>query len=562
MKLLCFWLSLCVSWTSLAEEADLESLLGASGASSTGTTGVIPGMAKNIVAQFWLQQMSGKGLSSIHGEFLQHLNEERWVQAFIQLPEARSQLSKKLSKNDEQALEAWLLFRTGLRAYALQRFLQIEDPSEIHPTLLQAWMQELPGLDDAAWILSPKMMSKKWLEVLGPQLYARIQLASVVDKAHRRDWHEWESRLIAGSPESLLAAWFVALDQLGQGQTQEAAKRINMLLKLSEKNPKLLEPLGLSRDLMYLTAGRMLYQAGLLEPAIQYYDKVSTRSDEWLWSREEIAWAYLRLGRPEKALAKAWEQTQLNMSGWVKPESFLVNAVSALRVCDYPKVAESLDAFKKVFQPRYQSMRELADKGIEESLLTDVKKMYKSQFVLRLKEVGLLAHRLPLAFYKSSSLRRLLLGEEQVNREISLAGQLYTQSLSQGLVARFENIRQALTQEKDRINTQVKQHFKTMAEREVQFIKETLGRLHVVEAELLTHVKLKNRLLSNQGPDSRGLSPQTSADAKGAFIFKATQELWFDELGHYEFQVKDACRPKGEMQAKEQKKQVPEASVR
>ena len=218
--------------------------------------------------------------------------------------------------------------------------------------------------------------------------------------------------------------------------------------------------------------------------------------------------------------------------------------IAALRVCDYPRVVATLDGFTKAFKPKTQALKTLiANHGRSaevESLLQD---MQKASMEFDLKQVGERAHRLPLGLHMKRSVRNRLKLELVLEREINQAEKLFVESLKySGLQKQFEIFKQDLLQRKENNRREIFDLVVASAQKELSEIKTVLEKMHIIEAEMLTHTSIADRLLkSATSIEPQELTAKNSWFEEHRIKFIKNQELWFDELGHYRVKVAKGC---------------------
>ena len=149
----------------------------------------------------------------------------------------------------------------------------------------------------------------------------------------------------AGKPsveETAKAAHVRAIDRALAGDTRGA---LAILGPLTEAKISADE-----KDRVYLSLGRIYYQAGDDNASIEFYDKVRKGSATWLEALEEKAWAQMRKGEPEKSLATLKTVLTPIFKDRVPSEPFFLASLGQLRVCDYPALFKTLDLFKDRFR--------------------------------------------------------------------------------------------------------------------------------------------------------------------------------------------------------------------
>ena len=100
-----------------------------------------------------------------------------------------------------------------------------------------------------------------------------------------------------------------------------------------------------------LQIARLLYQAGSIDGAIEYYSQIPNGSPDYLTAREELAWCWLRQGNLEQLRGNLTTLTSSVMSDQFRPESFLVKSISDLKLCFYGDVEKDFQQFLKVNAP-------------------------------------------------------------------------------------------------------------------------------------------------------------------------------------------------------------------
>jgi hypothetical protein len=95
-----------------------------------------------------------------------------------------------------------------------------------------------------------------------------------------------------------------------------------------------------------LQIARLLYQAGSMDGAAQYYQKIPRGSPDYLIAQEELAWVWLRTGTTDRlrgSLATLGSEVFANR---FQPEVYLVRAIANLKFCYYPDVEKDFVTFR------------------------------------------------------------------------------------------------------------------------------------------------------------------------------------------------------------------------
>jgi len=520
---------------------DLESLL-SGGASQLVNQGQSNSSSNpDLLADTLRSQM--KNTPSVdQNVFLMHLMNRKYEEALITMASAFGLDASSYNPN-LKAVRSYLLFVCGLKVTAIEELFSIQNLDQVHFYILNRWKEILPDHTDPVWTAAQFQWNPEFTKVFGTTLEARVGLAQVKTRSDISKLKDLTLKVMDQSPEKSLVNWSLALAYLGLDQNQEAAKLISVLLK--DKNSPV------PQDYLNMTAARMLYQAGSFDGAISYYQKIPKKSDLWIMAQEELAWSYLRKGEPQNALAVGITITNPLFKGWAGPEAYLVTAIASLRVCDYPEVVNVLDRFSTAFKSRVAHLSRIADGDVQskdiQSLLQDIRENPNAE--LELTRVGSRIHHVPLLLVTNRSIREWLKSDVALETEMAQAGKLYARSLAfTGLQGQFETLKNRIANKKAQNIKQVYNLIQNLAKNEVGQIKQTLAKMHIIEAELLTHVTLADRLLAgNTVNKDLPVSLQignTGSQEKFSMKFRKTDELWFDEIGNYKVDVKKACQQK------------------
>lgn len=126
------------------------------------------------------------------------------------------------------------------------------------------------------------------------------------------------------------------------------------------------------RDLTYLALGRLLYEQGKIEPAIDMYQKVSRRSEEFDASLYEICWAYIKANDYRKALRA------LDLLVLAHPESPFIPEVQVLqgnlliRLQDWGRATSLFTSTREKFVPVHSRMKQIMAEHSDPNVFFDV----------------------------------------------------------------------------------------------------------------------------------------------------------------------------------------------
>lgn len=138
-----------------------------------------------------------------------------------------------------------------------------------------------------------------------------------------------------------------ALDLALSGKEKDALK---VLTRLTSENVNADE-----KDRIYLSIGRIQYQLGKLNEALDAYGKVRAGSPSWLEALEERSVVMLRQGRAEDALATLKTVSAPLYKDQIHSEAYFLIAFAQMRICDYKSVFKTLDLFKERYREKVKT---------------------------------------------------------------------------------------------------------------------------------------------------------------------------------------------------------------
>ena len=450
----------------------------------------------------------------------------QWFSAFDRSSTAKT--------DNGRAIFGLLLYKNGLKVFGLQELFSA-DANGIAGTLKKAWAESAVATDPT-WKVSRVKWTSEFTAVFGPQVESIVRASQVDAATPLATLQGLADKAPDRSEEKAWLKWQVALAHSLKGETAQGAKIIKELLATKEKR--------VSNDQLNLTVGRLLYEKGFLDAAIEYYQKVGKNSSDWFEAREEIAWAHLRKGEPQNALAVLQDLQPTAFASQVGPEPIFLKSLAHLKVCDYPNVATTLKDFKTRFKPRAEALKALID--AETSIPSDefIAKVKKGEATL--KDLGPLADRLPRGLHREEVLRKLVLFQAQLESEAQKADALYARSLTGGTEkvgfnARFGEFKLDLAKKAQGARGASLSRIRQLATNEFEEITQILQRAHIVEAEMVQQIHLSKKVTENS-LSKVDVKKGRAAVTGEVLSFPFDGEVWMDELSNYKVDVKKGCQ--------------------
>ena len=285
-----------------------------------------------------------------------------------------------------------------------------------------------------------------------------------------------------------------ALKLAASNKTKPANAIIDQLLKKKTA--------GVPQDRLLMTKARLVYQDGDMKKAIELYQQIPSASDYWLESLEEKAWAYLRIGEHGNALASLNTLKAPLFEPLVGPEPYFLAGLIHLRVCDYPKIFDSIKEFKEKFRPRLIAIQELSNKGTSKAAREVMQKLSSEPLVW--KTIAAEAKELPRLFHRDKILAARVKAMQK------------GQATSAYVMARLQQL----------------------AKQDMQEISDILQKVQLLEAEVIQRIHMAEK------PNTRANRSSTIARNADTLVFPDTNEYWMDELDKYHVNVK-GCPDEG-----------------
>lgn len=516
------------NFAKASEGDELLSILGADGPETTKGKDGESLLAKSI-------KSSQGSLSAEQNIFLQFFDKGEYEKALYQWPAAFDGTAFAKAPSG-RALNALVLFRNGIQVTSLEMLLAIENPKQIDGYILQKWREIAPDNAPVWGVINTATWNQGWTDVFGIGAEVRVRGRQVYTADQADMVKELIKKTQIDTRERAWLSWQLVI-ALAQGQDAGIAGKALAVLMKAPNNP-------VSQDLMTMTAARLLFQNGFLDAAVKYYEKISKSSDYWFDAQEEIAWAQIRKGEPQNAIALTKTLVAPAFASQVGPEPFFLRSLSQIKVCDYPAVVSTLNDFRNRFKPRTTELKKLTESASTPAVARLVERLKKGP--AKLTDLGPDAAALPRFVTRDSALVQNVAAEKALEAEAKLAGELYARSLSGGTATvgfqgRLESFKKAVDTRTQAARSATYGRVKSLAEEEIGEISTMLQKLHIVEAELLQQISIADRVISaTQGRSTQKLGT-TGSQAKDKVWFPVEGETWFDEYSNYKVDIKKGC---------------------
>ena len=293
--------------------------------------------------------------------------------------------------------------------------------------------------------------------------------------------------------------WQLARKLILSNKPIQAISVLNSLLRKSDLSS------DIDKNQVYLTLGRAFYQLENYVESIKNYQNITKSSDFWPLSVEEMAWAYVALGKEEMALAKLQSLMTPIFDQVIGPEPYFLKAFAHLKICDYIGVFKTTDHFKKRYKDRILNLENLVKnngKHSESIQLITMGKNGNLSFDLLTKKL----EAFPFMFHRDKYLQRYF---EELKRKSKSAE-----------ISIFKRL-------------------KYLAQRDLQEIRKNLKLLHLIEAEAIQRVHIAYE------PNNKFRNHANFGGSEWLKFPSQGEEIWIDEIDKFHVQVKDCPKLEG-----------------
>lgn len=274
----------------------------------------------------------------------------------------------------------------------------------------------------------------------------------------------------------------------------------------------------------YMEVGRLLYQAGALDAAEAFYEKVPNGSPDYLSAREELTWVRLLKGENHKLRGDLESLATALFKDKFAPDVFVVRAISNLKLCYYDEAENDLKAFVEL-NGRWAKEINAALKT-EDPPAAGVHDYFAEQAELALNKRNEEAARLKT------------LGDESIGATLPAVGpQSHWQKAHTQMLVDVESAKKVRAHE-----------YRRQWKNRQLVLKEAIRKMQFVKVELLSQIRLLSKgaapTVSDKAPAAR--NEQVAAalkadDAKSDMTFPFDGVMWPDELFHLRSVAQSRC---------------------
>ncbi len=427
-------------------------------------------------------------------------------------------LSNFGSSANGKATLAYLMLQNGLTLSGLDLVLSI-NPKNLSPEVLKIWKTEL---NNSVFI------QKGWMQTSGSWKNVHNNSPVVMKIKSAKDIAKAFNTAAALPKDSANAKarmlWQIATQAPQINQLDSALKALKMLRESGQT--------VIGQDQVSSAYGRVLYQKGDLDAAMQAFQEVPKSSNLWVESVEERAWTSLRKEDYDKALGETITLLSPALAPLVGPESYYLANLMALKTCDYPRIFKNSETFKKRHSARLAAMQDLAKSGTNRNINALLERM--DQKGTSVEAAGPLVEWIPRAAFRDAKFLRFMETRRQWLSESKKAQDLLASGEALGTAEALERIPNEARQIADRLKQLAFQRARVLAAEELKEYRQNLNRMHIIEGEVIQRLAVDESL---KGQRSKLAKVEDQGDVL-VFPYNS-DEVWMDELDNYKARVKD-----------------------
>jgi tetratricopeptide (TPR) repeat protein len=450
-------------------------------------------------------------------EFLSLMNNGNFKPALTAWNSAHGLTNFGSSANGKATL-AYLMLQNGLTLSGLDLVLSV-NPKNLSPAVLKIWKTEL---NQSAFI------QKGWMQTSGSwknvhnNSSATIKIKSVNDIKKALSSAAVLSK--EGANSSARVLWQIATQAPQINQIDSSLKALKMLRESGQT--------VIGKDQVSSAYGRVLYQKGDLNAAMQAFQEIPKSSSLWVESVEERAWTSLKREDYDKALGETITLLSPALTPLVGPESYYLANLIALKTCDYPRIFKNSETFKKRHSARLSAMQDLAKTGTNKSINALFERM--DQRGTSVEAAGSLVEWIPRSAFRDVKFIRFMETRRQWLAESKKAQDLLSSVEALGTSENLQRIPNEARHIADRLKQLAFQRVRFLAGEELKEYRQNLNRMHIIEGEVIQRLAVDETL---KGQRSKLAKVEDQGDVL-VFPYNS-DEVWIDELDNYKARVKD-----------------------
>ena len=408
------------------------------------------------------------------------------------------------------------------RARALEALTKIDAEYPLGPSFMQSLLAK--GLDPNA---TPEASRAFFYYYLGKDQFA---------KSHWGEAKNAFARITLKSPFFVKASFHLGIIQALENEPAKAIRSFHNVIRHANRlgNAEWL------REQATINIARIHYEAKDFVRAIASYAKIPRNSDNWLTALFEASWAFFLMEKPNNTLGNIHTLHSPFFDNRFFPESYILQAVTFLRLCQFEQVKNSVDAFKTRYTPVLSELSKILDEAkTNPNKMVDWVRAYNSQSL----QVYRNAWPIFDALARTDVARQMLSFVANVDKELLIlegTPEAWRSTGLRGTLNEFLNGKKAaIVKDAGRALYQESQFY-------LQYLSDLSEQTKLIHAELMLGKieQLRRKLQIRTTPKKEnfigGMQPLVIGQNLEYWPFEG--EYWEDELGGYVYNIESQCK--------------------
>lgn len=297
------------------------------------------------------------------------------------------------------------------------------------------------------------------------------------------------------------------------------------------------------REMTNLNIARVHYETKSFSEALQFYALIPRESDNWLEAIFESAWAFFLMAKHNNVLGNIHTLHSPFFDNRFFPESFILQAVTYLRLCRYDEVQSSLEKFRDRYKPVFKDLGALLSefKGKRSGLYKLIYE-YRNGSLNNFKSAWAILD----ALSRTDAYKEASTTVRYSDAEMARLSQVGGKWTSSGLT---EDLKTFLNKKKQVAIIDAAERLYDIAAGDLEYLKTLSDQTKLIQADMYEGRvdAIRRRLNVSQANDRKqfigGLQPLNVDQQLEYWPFEG--EYWEDELGFYVYNIDDRCSEKG-----------------
>jgi tetratricopeptide (TPR) repeat protein len=310
------------------------------------------------------------------------------------------------------------------------------------------------------------------------------------------------------------------------------------------------------KQLAIMNLARTFYEKKEFKKSFNYYSQIERDSDLWLQSVFEGAWAFFMIQKHNNSLGNVHTIHSPFFANRFFPESYILNAITYLRLCRYNALKQQLQKFQERYKPTFVDLKGMLSKyNNQPAAFFSVIGRYNS--TNQLKEYTAATEVID-SMSRSDAFREAKSVVDGLDSELQQLRK-YTAKLEMSGLA--DVLRTSFDQRKSETTSRAGEDLFSQAVQQYRYLRDLSDQTRLINLEMLSgktdelRSKFNAEAIVNDGTQwGEGMKPLNLKQQLEYWPFEG--EYWEDELGGYVYNIDSMCgqnKPQGPKETKDKK---------